>query len=165
MERRLADVAVRRGEWDDAAAGLDAARRLAGDDPALRARLLADRAVVAVRAGQLPTARSVAAEALASSGSPDAYLHNVAGIVALADGAPDDALEQFSLALAAEPDPCSGRGRQQPGPGGRGGGRREDAVVAARDALVLGERIGDRHRLAALHANLADRLHETRGPR
>jgi hypothetical protein len=36
-----------------------------------------------------------------------------------------------------------------------------DAVDLATQALALGTRHGDRHRLAALHANLADALHHS----
>jgi hypothetical protein len=40
-------------------------------------------------------------------------------------------------------------------------GRTEDARVAAEDALARGVRVGDRHRVAALHTNLADLLRAT----
>jgi len=40
-------------------------------------------------------------------------------------------------------------------------GRHDDALLAARRALALGERHGDRHRVGALHTNLADLLHRS----
>uniref|UniRef100_UPI0035CC0291 BTAD domain-containing putative transcriptional regulator n=1 Tax=uncultured Jatrophihabitans sp. TaxID=1610747 RepID=UPI0035CC0291 len=84
VERHLSDVAARLGEWGRAAEGLDAALALAGADRALRARLLADRAVVAVRADAADEARVNADAELSCSSAPDAYVLNVAGIVDLA---------------------------------------------------------------------------------
>jgi tetratricopeptide (TPR) repeat protein len=37
--------------------------------------------------------------------------------------------------------------------------RLDEALAAAREALELGSELGDQHRLAALHTNIADLLH------
>ena len=164
IERRLADVAVRLGEWERAAAGLDAALALAGDDPVLRARLLADRAVVAARAGAIGDAREAVATALATAPAPDAYVHNAAGVVALAGGELAEAVARFEGALTvlrSASDPVlEAAVVNNLATAQAAGGAHHDAAATARTALELGGRLGDRHRLAALHANLADRLHE-----
>ena len=51
IEHRLAEIHHRLGDWPAAAAHLDAALDLAGDDPVLRARVEADLAFVAYRRG------------------------------------------------------------------------------------------------------------------
>ncbi len=168
IERRLADVAVRLGEWSRASAGLDAALALAGDDPVLRGRLLADRAVVAARAGAPDQAQAVAESALAaasdSAAGADAYVHNAAGVVALAAGELQAAIGRFEAALATladAPEPVlEAAVVNNLATAQAAGGAHREAVATARKALELGNRLGDRHRLAALHANLADRLHE-----
>jgi tetratricopeptide (TPR) repeat protein len=43
-------------------------------------------------------------------------------------------------------------------------GRREEALAVGKDALGRGEQVGDRHRLAALHTNLADLLRAMNEP-
>jgi tetratricopeptide (TPR) repeat protein len=40
-------------------------------------------------------------------------------------------------------------------------GRTGEALELATDALGLGSELGDQHRVAALHTNLADLLHQT----
>jgi DNA-binding SARP family transcriptional activator/tetratricopeptide (TPR) repeat protein len=164
IERRLADIAARLGEWSRAAAGLDAALRLVRDNPVLRARLLADRAVVALRAGSLEEARVVAESALAAAPGPDAYVHNATGAIALSAGDLPAAIGRFKDALAtlaATPDlVLEAAVVNNLATAQAAGGAHRDAAATAQKALELGTRLGDRHRLAALHANLADRLHE-----
>ena len=127
------------------------------------AQLLADRAVVASRAGD-PAGAATHVEA-ALSRADTAYVQDVAGLVALADGDVTSAMQAFDAALVAGPDDVLrvailnnlARARAS-------ADQRDDATSTARSALALGETLGDRHRLAALHANLADRLHEQGSP-
>ncbi len=170
IERRCAEVHSRVGDWDLADAALVAAAELldaaaSGDggrpDDRLRSQVLADRAVVAMRAGRPDADRHVAA-ALAVAGGDVAYVHDVAGLVALAAGDAAGARDAFVAALEADPDlvlraaVLNNLARAQ-----AAAGALDAAVASARAALELGEAHGDRHRLAALHANLADRLHDT----
>jgi tetratricopeptide (TPR) repeat protein len=153
IERKLGEVHHRLGDWDAA----DAHYAEAGDD----ARVLADRSLNAHRAGRLNDARALARRALkaATDDRSLARAHNVSGIVASHVGARQEAVEhlQASLALAEKLNDPS-------------------AIVAALNnlalttdvveraleleerALELCTRIGDRHREAALHSNLADLL-------
>jgi DNA-binding SARP family transcriptional activator len=148
IERKLGGVHHRLGDWDAA----DAHYAEAGDG----ARVLADRSLNAHRAGRDDDARALVREALkvAADDRSLAQAHNVSGIVT---GSVDDF--EASLALAEKLDDPS-------------------AIVAALNnlalalqsqdprrarqleerALELCARIGDRHREAALHSNLADLL-------
>jgi DNA-binding SARP family transcriptional activator len=160
LEHRLAAVYHRRGDWERADAHYRAAAR-GEDDPGLRARIAADRAVVAHRRGDLPLASRLADDALSlAKRSRDdralAQAHNIAGIlrgdrshleesVRLAERIGDAearvaAMNNLALAL------------------GRAG-ETDRAIALTRGALVLSAAFGDRHREAALHNNLADLLH------
>ena len=169
IEHRLAAVHERLGNWPVAAAHIEAALELCGSDPALHARLLADRALLAYRSAD-PHARDKSEAALAAAEADgDAraltQARNVAGVLASIDGdwhraewllraslevaeAVDDhvaavaALNNLARVLSA----C---------------GRDHDAIAAADEALRRGVQQGDVHRIAALHSNLADRLHAT----
>src|SRR5581483_3978944 len=153
IERKLGEVHHRLGDWDAA----DAHYAEAGDD----ARVLAQRSLNAHRADRLNDARALARRALKAAADDRslAQAHNVSGIVASHVGARDEAQEHLeaSLALAEKL-------------------RDPSAIVAALNnlalstddleralsleerALELCARIGDRHREAALHSNLADLL-------
>ena len=157
-----ADVHARRGEWALADAGLAAALTLAGDDTALRATLLADRAVVAVRAGTWPRPSTRCGRPRRGR-SAGPYVANVAGLVALAADDHDSAIVWFSRAREAlDRDPAlEASVLNNLATAQAAAGSHDAAVTTARAALTLGEQLGDRHRLAALHANLVDRLHET----
>ena len=89
---------------------------------------------------------------------------NVCGVIALETGDAHGAIDAFERALdslADAPDAVlEAAARNNLATAQAAAGRNEAAVATARDALELGARLGDRHRLAALHANLADRLHE-----
>jgi DNA-binding SARP family transcriptional activator len=160
LEHRLAAVYHRRGDWERADAHYRAAAR-GEDDPGLRARIAADRAVVAHRRGDLPLASRLADDALSlAKRSRDdralAQAHNIAGIlrgdrshleesVRLAERIGDAearvaAMNNLALAL------------------GRAG-ETDRAIALTRGALDLSAAFGDRHREAALHNNLADLLH------
>ena len=56
--------------------------------------------------------------------------------------------------------PGGGGGRaQQPGRLLADSGQPAEALLLAQEALALGRELGDQHRVAALHTNLADLLH------
>ncbi len=173
VELRLGRVHARRGDLATAASHLDAAistlelgETAAGSRILVRA--LAERAVVAHRAGELDLAHLAASRALglaaAAGDDPGAgAAHRILGLIARETGDLDAArasLEQ-SLALAAT-DPDAG------------------AAIAARNALALVEaaagdrvtaislleaaldecrRTGERHLEAAVENSLADQLH------
>lgn len=166
IEHRLAAVQDRLGNWAVAAAHLDAALAAAGD-PALRARILADRAFVAYRSRD-PNAGSWAEEALLesfSTGDPTALAqtHNVVGVLASLDG--DFATAERSLRASLD----AAQLLDDPGPAVAAlnnlarllavTGREDEAFAIAEEALSRGEEHGDVHRLAALHSNFADLLH------
>ncbi len=170
LEHRLAEVHHRMGAWDLADSHLSTALELLSvvDQPSLRARVLADSALVAYRQGAAGGAARAAAEALdaATAAQDDAALaqvHNVLGVLAseradlvaaerhlrqslrharrLPDlGARVAALNNLALLHSAAEQPA-------------------EALAVAREALELGLAHGDRHRAAALHTNLADLLH------
>jgi len=151
VERKLGEVHHRLGDWDAA----DAHYAEAGAD----ARVLADRSLNAHRAGRLDDARALAAQALEAARDERslAQAHNIAGIV----GAGTEAVEHLeaSLALAEKLGDASAtvaalnnlalalRGDDLP-----------RALELEERALDLCARIGDRHREAALHSNVADLL-------
>jgi DNA-binding SARP family transcriptional activator/tetratricopeptide (TPR) repeat protein len=166
IEHRLAAVQGRIGNWEIAAAHLDAALA-AVDDPALRARVLADRAFVAHRCGD-PAAGIRAARALEEARTTGdatalAQAHNVTGVLDMLAGRSDAA--ECSLRASLE----AAESLDDPGPAVAALnnlarllaelGRDEEAFATAQEALRRGEEHGDVHRLAALHSNLADLLH------
>lgn len=169
VEYRLADIQHRLGEWPLAAGHLRTARDLLPDgETARRARLEGDLALVAYRQGDLAGAAELGQRALDLARQTDdlralAQATNVLGVLAarrdqpkvaepllleslehaqgLADpGAAVAALNNLSR-LLADLD------------------RLDEALIHAEQALKLGEEHGDRHRVAALHTNLADLLH------
>ncbi len=169
IERRLADVHGRRGEWSLAEAHLAAALSgLSADAPADRARLIADRALLTHRLGDRRRATRLAGEALESAGAARdpacvAQAHNLLGILARDAGHHAQARQHLeaSLALAGAQHLEEARiaslnnlallslAAGDPG----------QAVDTARAALEAAVTIGDRHREAAIRNNLADALH------
>jgi DNA-binding SARP family transcriptional activator len=173
VEHRLGSLHHRRGDFQAAEAHLEAALAALhngdGDGAsAERARLMADRALVAHRLGRAAQAVELAAEALdlAEAAGEEAALaqcHNLVGMLAGAAG--DQARAQKHLELSLE---HAGR---LPDPGARvaalnnlalvhrAAGRLDPAIELTTMALELCTAQGDRHRQAALHNNLADLLH------
>jgi hypothetical protein len=169
IERKLALVHQRQGDWDLAESHFQAAQDAwLPDDMAGLAHLLADRSHNAHRQGNSRRAQTLAAEALRLAGAAQdatgqARGHNALGMLARGQG--DLALAGAhlvqGLALAETlNDPASRTAmlnnlalvRQAEG----------DTVAAiglTQQALVLCVAIGDRHREAALRNNLADLLH------
>lgn len=158
IERKLAEVFHRRGDWENAERHY--ARAAESDDESERARALADRSLVAHRRGDADRAMQLARKALllAKDARDDravAQAHNILGILSrdrkhleaaltLAERLADPAVTVAALnnlALAHLRD-----------------GAPEKALPLATRALEESEDLGDRHREAALHNNLADVL-------
>ncbi len=196
VEHKLGSLHHRRGDWEAAEAHLEAALAalpaegsagpgssggravdrgaapggVAGAGPVLaeRARLVADRSLVAHRRGRADQAGELAARALAlaEAAGEEAALaqgHNLVGMLATSAGDHRRALEHLEQSLAH-----AGRLHD---PGARvaalnnlalvhrAAGRLDLALELTTAALDLCTAQGDRHRQAALHNNLADLLH------
>ncbi len=170
IERKCAQVFVRRGEWETAEDHLEAAVAALGESgsPGERAHILADWSLVASQRAQPEMAQRLAREALALARAGDdesaiAQALNILGVLdtrqgtssqaithlseslVIAQNLPDKAahaavLNNLALAYAANHDMTQ-------------------ALIFAEQALAVGAQLGDRHHLAALHNNLADILH------
>ena len=169
IEHKLAEVHHRLGDWVLADAHLAAAADLLPPgDLGGRARVGADRAVVAYRLGDHARAARLGAAALADAGraadqAAIAQARNVLGMLAASEGDPGAAEEHLRGSLA--------EARQLGDPGAAAAalnnlarlladaGQAGDALACAAEALELGSELGDQHRVAALHTNLADLLH------
>ena len=178
IEHKLADVHHRLGDWDLADAHLTVVTELVeGAEPGRLARAQADRAVVAYRRGAVGQAAGLGRAALASAraaADPGATAQalNVLGMLAAraGDTAAAESYLRDSLAEA----------RQLPELVAAGAGpalgaavaalnnlarllaetsRGREALEVAAEALELGSELGDQHRVAALHTNMADLLH------
>jgi DNA-binding SARP family transcriptional activator/RecA/RadA recombinase len=168
IEHKLADVHHRLGDWDLAEAHLAVVTELVeGTEPGRLARAQADRAVVAYRRGATGQAADLGRAALASAraaADPGATAQalNVLGMLAARSG-DAGAAESYLRDSLAEARPL------EPGAAVAAlnnlarllaeTGRGREALTAAADALELGRELGDQHRVAALHTNLADLLH------
>jgi len=170
VEHRIGSLHHRRGDWEAAEAHLEAALAALSSDgaDARRARLVADRSLVAHRRGREGQAEELAAQALdlAEAAGDEAALaqcHNLVGMLATSAGDHQRALEHLEQSLAH-----AGKLRD---PGARvaalnnlalvhrATGRLDLALELTAAALDLCAAQGDRHRQAALHNNLADLLH------
>ena len=168
IEHKLADVHHRLGDWDLAEAHLAVVTELVeGTEPGRLARAQADRAVVAYRRGAAGQAADLGRAALASAraaADPGATAQalNVLGMLAARSG-DTAAAERYLRDGLAEARPL------EPGAAVAAlnnlarllaeTGRGAEALTAAAEALELGRELGDQHRVAALHTNLADLLH------
>ena len=169
LEHRIGLVHDRRGEWelaDDAYA--EALELAAGSQLELRARITADRSLVAHRRGRDGQARELAGAALALAGETGderaaAQAHNILGMLAAAVRAHDDARRELerSLALAeASDDPVAVvAALNNLALVDRDQGLLDDALTLTERARLLCATLGDRHREAALANNAADLLH------
>ena len=169
IEHKLAEVHHRLGDWALADAHLAAAADLLPPgDLSGRARVGADRSVVAYRLGDHTRAAGLGGAALADAqqaGDPAAIAqsHNVLGMLAASAGDAAAAEEHLRASLA--------EARRLSDPGAAAAalnnlarlladtGRTGEALACATEALELGSELGDQHRVAALHTNLADLLH------
>jgi tetratricopeptide (TPR) repeat protein len=169
IEHKLAEVHERLGDWPVAQAHLESAAELLGTagSPALRGQVLADLALVLQRQGR-DESQSIAIRALdlAEESGDDVALaqaHNVLGVLASAAGDERSASEHLtsSRVHAAVSDhelevaSLNNLSRVY-----ARAGRFDEALSCAREALVLGDHLGDQHRIAALNDHLADLLHQ-----
>jgi DNA-binding SARP family transcriptional activator/tetratricopeptide (TPR) repeat protein len=186
IEHKLADVHHRLGDWELADAHLAIVTELVEDaEPGRMARAEADRAVVAYRRGDTRQAAVLGRAALTSAraaGDPGATAQalNVLGMLAARAG-DTSAAETYLRDSLAE---ARRRPESETGPGACGPpqspavplgaavaalnnlarllaetGRGAEALTVAAEALELGSELGDQHRVAALHTNMADLLH------
>jgi DNA-binding SARP family transcriptional activator len=163
-EHRLGELRLREGDAEAARAHLE--RALSRDvDQDGEVRILADLALAHLGAGSTEDATTVIERALSSADGAArgtrARVANVAGLIARRRGDLDAASTFLAEALEAADDLPEVRiaalnnlarvhlDRNEPAA----------AVATAREALELGRQLGDRHREAALHNNLADILH------
>jgi DNA-binding SARP family transcriptional activator len=169
IEHKLAEVHHRLGDWALAEAHLDVALELLeGCDPSRRARIEADRAVLAYRRGAVQAAARLAQGALEAAwraGDPAAVAQalNVLGMLDARSGATTSAAARLRESLD------HARGLPDPGAAVAAlnnlsrlladSGQPGEALRLAQEALALGRELGDQHRVAALHTNLADLLH------
>ena len=169
IEHKLAEVHHRLGDWALAEAHLDVALELLeGCDPSRRARIEADRAVLAYRRGAVQAAAGLAQGALEAArraGDPAAVAQalNVLGMLDARSGATTLAAARLRESLD------HARGLPDPGAAVAAlnnlsrlladSGQPGEALRLAQEALALGRELGDQHRVAALHTNLADLLH------
>lgn len=167
IERALALVHVRLGDWMRAESHIAGAIESAGDDARLRAALLADRSAIAGRLGDRTAAEAAGREALAvaeATGDQEGIARacQVLAVLARATGSLDDAMALLERALSASEslsEPTLRIASLNTLALVRGSrGDRGAAIGLLRDALALCERQGDRHRQAALENNLADLL-------
>jgi DNA-binding SARP family transcriptional activator len=169
IEHKLAEVHHRLGDWALAEAHLDVALELLeGCDPSRRARIGADRAVLAYRRGAVQAAAGLAEDALdaarqAADPAAVAQALNVLGMLDARRGATTSAAARLRESLD------HARGLPDPGAAVAAlnnlsrlladSGQPGEALRLAQEALALGRELGDQHRVAALHTNLADLLH------
>ena len=171
IEHKLAEIHHRLGDWDVTQTHLESALSLIPDSDVAsvrRSQVLADLALVSLHRGEGHAARqraATAAELAASVGDPMALAqaHNVLGVLDARHGEAASARRHLRLSLE------HARGLVDPAPAVAAlnnlarleaeTGDLPAALEAAHQALELGTRHGDRHRMAALHANLADLMH------
>ena len=165
IERRLALAQQRRGDHDAAASHLAAALETTAPSDPMRARLLAEQAVVAFGAGNPVFAADRAKAALAMV-SPDdvatAHAERILGLVAATDGSPDAEAPLHRSLAAAERAADPGlviAARNALSLVAAASGDVEAAVDHARLALGEAHRTGDLHLEAAVESNLGDTLH------
>ena len=168
IEHAIAGVHDRLGDWSLAQAHLEAARDLQAGPAGARARVLADLALVRHRLGDAASAADAAAlaaaeAAAAADGTALAQAANVLGVLAAGRGAHGEAVSHLSEAVATARRVGSRdleiAALNNLSHAALSHGDVDEAMGAAREALVLAEQQGDRHRLAALHAHMADLLH------
>jgi len=158
IEHKLAEVHHRRGDWEGAESHYRKAS--AGGDDAHKARVLADWSLAAHRRGEPSRALTLAHKALAlaeRSGEVRALAqtNNIVGILTRDERHLERALDlsrglsDASVRIAVLNNLALAHLRS---------GHLDRALTCARDALEQSETLGDRHRQAALHNNLADVL-------
>jgi predicted ATPase/DNA-binding SARP family transcriptional activator len=165
IERKLGSVYQRLGEWELAESHFESALEGTGSAGEL-ARLHADLSLVAHRKGQDDLALQRARRALELAEAADderalAQAHNVLGVLASGDlDAARYHLKQSLTLAEALGDPAARiAALNNLALAYANGGEVEQALESAEAALASCVALGDRHREAALHNNLADLLH------
>ncbi len=165
VQRKLADLQQRLGDYEGAerlyAEALEGVRGSAD-----RARLLADRSLNAHRRGAGTQADELAAHALEEAAKAGderalAQAHNIAGILASHRGDLGAARSHLEASVELSEklsDPVATAASLNNMALILKGAEIERALLLARRALDLCARVGDRHREAAMHSNLADLL-------
>jgi DNA-binding SARP family transcriptional activator/tetratricopeptide (TPR) repeat protein len=177
IEVRLGGVHLRRGDLATAASHLDAAiellERPSSGDGAGLAGALVERAVVALRAGDLERANEVAERALTvaetmGDRAAEGAACRVLGLVARERSALDDARDWLRRSLRlAEADPDVGTAiaaRNALALTEAAAGDRTAAIDLLEMALESCRTTGERHLEAAVENNLADQLHAVGRP-
>jgi tetratricopeptide (TPR) repeat protein len=171
----MGNIYQRQGEWELAENHyrMALANLSEGDSSGERARIMADRSLVAHHCSDREQAKNLALKALRFAGQDrdaiaESQAHNILGILARAEGESEAAINHLnhSLAIAeATQNPemqiaalnnlalVYGNGKDL-----------IKAIQLTEQALHLCGIQGDRHREAALHSNLADLLHKTNKP-
>jgi len=150
----------RRGEWSNAERHYAAARKNAGG-AGMQARILADWSLAAHRSGDGARAKRLAAEALTlAERSGDkralAQAHNILGILTAGRGARTHLETSVSLARELGDPEAHVAALNNLALALKGAGQIDRSRELTEQALAQCELIGDRHRTAALHNNLAD---------
>lgn len=175
IEHKIGNVYQRQGDWEQAdkhyLLALEALTDL--ETKGERARILADRSLVAYHSRESDMAKELALEALfhaeqAEDPYAESQAHNILGILARSMRDFDSAIRHLnqSLAIAEEYQALEmrvaalnnlalvfGTGKDL-----------NRAIRLTEEALNLCNLLGDRHREAALHSNLADLLHKANQP-
>jgi predicted ATPase len=170
LERRLADIYRRRGEWEQAESHLQAALDALGEHGPVgeRARLYAGWSLTAHRRGQAEQARELAGRALAlaeQAGDNRALVeaHNILGILASRGGdvaAARTHLERsIELAVALGDESARAAALNNLALAHGAAGDSDNALALAEQAFTIYAAQGDRHREAALRNTLADLLY------
>lgn len=169
IEVALGRVHRRRGDIVAAASHLDAALATPTIERTLRTRALAERCVVALRAGELDVAAASAGQALdVADDLDDPHLRGRAqrlvGLVAQARGDLPAAMMAFARSrdlAVGDPDPTAWIAATAALSIALGAtGATDRAVATATEAIEECRRIGDRHLEAAVENHLADFLHD-----
>jgi predicted ATPase len=168
LERKLADVHVRLGDYAAADSHLEAALDLLDPHESQLARILADRSLVSERVGDEVRARALADESLleAERSRDDGALaqaHNILGILDKRAGKVEDSVahleRSLEIAESGGDETARAAALNNLALAAGSGGDHGRALELATRALELCAKLGDRHREAALHSNVADLLH------
>jgi DNA-binding SARP family transcriptional activator len=167
VRRKLADVQQRLGDYEGAdRLYTEALEAVDTSDAGGRARVLADRSLNAHRRGRTDEADELAAQALVEAEAAGderalAQAHNIAGILASHRGDLDATRAHLEASIALSEklaDPVATAAALNNMALALKGSEIERALALAQRALDLCARVGDRHREAAMHSNLADLL-------
>jgi len=179
IELRLGRVHARRGDAATAASHLDGALDALDRMPAperdagLLGRILAERSVVAIRAGELDRAEALGLRALeVGTADGDARAIGAAcrllGLVARARGdlpGARDALTRSLASTGGDPDPGAAiAARNALALVEAAAGNRDEAIALLEEALEACRRTGEAHLEAAVENNLADQLYAAGRP-